>query len=56
MADIAAIVNFHNTVLPCCYAPPFAIYFQEKEGGGRNNENLRFRLAVKFVYSHYTMY
>ena len=22
-------------------------YFQEKEGGGRNNEDLRFRLAVK---------
>ena len=28
-------------------APLFAIYFQEKEGGGRNNKDLRFRLAVK---------
>ena len=25
----------------------FATYFQEKEGGRRNNEDLRFRLAVK---------
>ena len=36
--------------LPYCPAvtpPPFATYFQEKEGGGRNNEDLRFRLAVK---------
>ena len=36
------------TVLPRCYAPPpFATYFHEKEGGGHNNEDLRFRLAVK---------
>ena len=35
--------------IPYCPAvtpPPFATYFQEKEGG-RNNEDLRFRLAVK---------
>ena len=27
--------------------PLFATYFQEKEGGGRNNEDLHFYLAVK---------
>ena len=32
---------------PLLRPPPFATYFQEKEGGGRNNEDLRFRLAVK---------
>ena len=42
-------MHSHNYV-PYCPAvtpPPFATYFQEKEGGGRNNEDLRFRLAVK---------
>ena len=36
-------------IVPYCPAvtpPPFVTYFQEKEGGGRNNEDLRFRLAV----------
>ena len=32
---------------PAVTPPPFATYFQEKEGGGCNNEDLRFRLAVK---------
>ena len=32
---------------PLLRPPLFATYFQEKEGGGRNNEDLRFRLAVK---------
>ena len=37
---------------PAVTPPPFATYFQEKEGGGgggggRNKEDLRFRLAVK---------
>ena len=42
--------QLNANVLPYCPAvtpPPFATYFQEKEGGGRNNEDLRFRLAVK---------
>ena len=43
-------IQFSNLV-PYCPAvtpPPFATYFQEKEGGGgRNNEDLRFHLAVK---------
>ena len=38
-------------VVPYCPAVtpplPFATYLQEKEGGGRNNEDLHFRLAVK---------
>ena len=45
----------HNTficacVIPYCPAvtpPLFATYFQEKKGGGRNNEGLYFRFAVK---------
>ena len=40
----------HAMYIPYCPAvtpPPFATYFQEKEGGGRNNEDLRFCLAVK---------
>ena len=32
---------------PLLRPPLFATYFQEKEGGGRNNEDLRFCLAVK---------
>ena len=35
------------TVLPRCYAPPFCDLLPGKRGGGRNNEDLRFRLAVK---------
>ena len=37
-------------ILPYCPAvtpPLFATYFQDKEGGGRNNEDMRFRLAIK---------
>ena len=38
----------HNgCVLPRCYAPPFCDLLSGKRGGGRNNEDLRFRLAVK---------
>ena len=37
----------HVPYCPAVMPPPFATYFQEKEGGGRNNEDLRFRLAVK---------
>ena len=32
---------------PLLRPPLFATYFQEKEGGGRNNKDLRFCLAVK---------
>ena len=32
---------------PLLRPPLFATYFHEKEGGGRNNEDLHFRLAVK---------
>ena len=36
------------TVLPRCYVPPFLRpTSKNKEGGGHNNEDLRFRLAVK---------
>ena len=38
-----AYIPYCPTVTP----PPFATYFQEKEGRGRNNEDLRFRLTVK---------
>ena len=33
---VSVLVEMHstNTVLPRCYTPPFATYFQEKEGGG----------------------
>ena len=31
---------------PAVTPPLLATYFQEKEGGGRNNEDLCFRLAV----------
>ena len=46
--------NYNTTIdiviyrtAPLVRPPPFATYFQEKEGRGRNNEDLRFRLAVK---------
>ena len=53
------LVSAHVPYCPAVTPPLFATYFQEKEGGGgRNNEDLRFRLAVKppppsheFVYS-----
>ena len=35
---------------PLLRPPPFATYFQEKEGGGRNNEDLHFRLAVDYFF------
>ena len=48
---IACRLPVQNIVrIPYCPAvtpPPFVTYFQEKEGGGRNNEDLRFRLTVK---------
>ena len=43
-------LHTYARVVPYCPAvtpPLFATYFQEKEGGGRNNEDLHFRLAVK---------
>ena len=51
---LAAIVD-RNIIrvfsdVPYCPAvtpPLFVTYFQEKEGGGRNNEDLCFRLTVK---------
>ena len=36
-----------RTVLPRCYAPPFCDLLSGKRGGGRNNEDLCFCLAVK---------
>ena len=39
--------SVHVPYCPAVTPPLFATYFQEKEGGGRNNEDLRFRLAVK---------
>ena len=51
---LCASLRSHSIIdmilIPYCPAvtpPLFATYFQEKEGGGRNNEDLRFRLAVK---------
>ena len=39
--------DYVDTVLPRCYAPPFCDLLSGKRGGGRNNEDLRFYLAVK---------
>ena len=41
-----SIISTYRTALLLRLPPPFATYFQEK-GGGHNNEDLRFRLAVK---------
>ena len=37
----------HVPYCPAVTPPLFATYFKEKEGGGRNNEDLHFHLAVK---------
>ena len=42
-----ACIHVHVPYCPAATPPPFATYFQDKEGGGRNNEDLHFRLAVK---------
>ena len=47
-ARVEAVIVVVDTVLPRCYAPPFCDLLSGKRGGGgRNNEDLRFRLAVK---------
>ena len=51
LATVAGLQAFNGfSIVPyfSAFTPPlFAIYFPEKEGGGRNNEDLRISLTVK---------
>ena len=46
--DKEALISVTYTILPCCYTPPppFATYFQEREGGGVTTRTCAFAFAV----------